>query len=469
MATDISTIVYIGTTAPTLRDGVVVGQYWRDTTGTVETLKKCTAVSPSITWDTVATPGDMFKSLFDADTFLYATNDDTPLATSPANVLAALTGHAGAAFDWNNQNLNNIKQVNLTDPTELTIVAGVITKTQGFHTVDTEADASSDDLDTINGGVIGDLLTIAPANAARQIIVKRTGNIRFKFKPISDAFSFASPAGSSGIFYGGGFYYAPAADANLTQAAAAVSWGSANSAYGAKAFIVSKEAGVVAAGAGNVVSIVVSGTSIEPTTGVRSAGSTETIVANITAMGANTFYQTAKRWVGAITFTLTVTGGAPATYSADFNYGFNNTASFAERHAHITRFNVKARAGASDTAFNIRLLLHNGVGWTYSAAAFKPGAAVGSASEICNMNTDYVTEKNLVLGEAFGYLRTDMMVHFDGTAGEGFIMEITTGANKAIDTMTMHVFGHVVTNQIPMDTLGSALLLQYNGTDWMEL
>jgi hypothetical protein len=65
-------------------------------------------------------------SLFDADTFLYATLDDTPVATSPANVLAALTGHADAAFDWNNQNLTNLNTL-VTDagtPRDLTINTG---------------------------------------------------------------------------------------------------------------------------------------------------------------------------------------------------------------------------------------------------------------------------------------------------------------------------------------------------------
>jgi len=48
------------------------------------------------------------KSLFDADTFLYASSDNTPLATTPANVLVALSGHAGATFDWNSQALTGI-------------------------------------------------------------------------------------------------------------------------------------------------------------------------------------------------------------------------------------------------------------------------------------------------------------------------------------------------------------------------
>jgi hypothetical protein len=55
----------------------------------------------------VDSAGAVMESDYDADTFLYATLDDTPAATSPANVLAALGGHAGAAFDWNAQELKN--------------------------------------------------------------------------------------------------------------------------------------------------------------------------------------------------------------------------------------------------------------------------------------------------------------------------------------------------------------------------
>lgn len=58
--------------------------------------------------------GVIDKSLFDADTFLYATTDNTPVATSPANVLAALTGHAAAAFDWNSQDLTGIAALTMT-------------------------------------------------------------------------------------------------------------------------------------------------------------------------------------------------------------------------------------------------------------------------------------------------------------------------------------------------------------------
>ena len=61
---------------------------------------------------------------------------------------------------------------------ELTISSGAITVTNSYHEVDTEGDASSDDLATINGGVDGQLLLIRAANNARTVVVKDgTGNI----------------------------------------------------------------------------------------------------------------------------------------------------------------------------------------------------------------------------------------------------------------------------------------------------
>lgn len=63
-------------------------------------------------------------------------------------------------------------------PTELTIASGVITATQGFHRIDTEADAGSDDLDTINGLTANALYLFRAENAARTVVFKHgTGNI----------------------------------------------------------------------------------------------------------------------------------------------------------------------------------------------------------------------------------------------------------------------------------------------------
>lgn len=69
--------------------------------------------------------------------------------------------------------------INFTDTTELTISSGGITVTQSFHRVDTEGDASSDDLDTITGMVHGDFVIIHPENDARTVVIKHnTGNIQ---------------------------------------------------------------------------------------------------------------------------------------------------------------------------------------------------------------------------------------------------------------------------------------------------
>jgi len=55
---------------------------------------------------------------------------------------------------------------------ELTIASGAITITDSRHTVDTESDASTDDLDTINGGTSGKILILSSANDARDIVIK---------------------------------------------------------------------------------------------------------------------------------------------------------------------------------------------------------------------------------------------------------------------------------------------------------
>lgn len=60
----------------------------------------------------------------------------------------------------------------------LTIASGIITVTQVFHNVDTEASAASDDLVTINGGSFGQILILQSTANGRDVTVKHgTGNI----------------------------------------------------------------------------------------------------------------------------------------------------------------------------------------------------------------------------------------------------------------------------------------------------
>jgi hypothetical protein len=63
------------------------------------------------------------------------------------------------------------------DDGELTIAAGVITVTGVYHTVDTEGDAPTDDLVTINGGSDGQILILRTENDSRDVVIKTTGNI----------------------------------------------------------------------------------------------------------------------------------------------------------------------------------------------------------------------------------------------------------------------------------------------------
>ena len=68
--------------------------------------------------------------------------------------------------------------IGLGTPVELTIAAGVVTKTKGYHTIDTESDGATDDLDTISGGSDGDIIFISAEHDDRTVIIKNeTGNI----------------------------------------------------------------------------------------------------------------------------------------------------------------------------------------------------------------------------------------------------------------------------------------------------
>ena len=74
--------------------------------------------------------------------------------------------------------ITSVKSLDFTDFSELTIATGAITVTQACHTVDTEGDAASDDLVTINGGTNGLSIVLRAENAARTVVVKHnTGNI----------------------------------------------------------------------------------------------------------------------------------------------------------------------------------------------------------------------------------------------------------------------------------------------------
>jgi len=92
-----------------------------------------------------------------------------------SNIVEDVTPQLGGDLDTNGKKLNLLS---FNTATELTISAGVVTATQTLHTIDTEADAATDDLVTINGGADGDVLYIRAVNAARDVVLKDgTGNL----------------------------------------------------------------------------------------------------------------------------------------------------------------------------------------------------------------------------------------------------------------------------------------------------
>ena len=86
---------------------------------------------------------------------------------------------AAGDVDFAGNDLNNIGTLDLAAESELTVSSGSITPTQTLHTVDTESDAASDDLDAITAAA-GErrILILSAANDARTVVVKDgTGNL----------------------------------------------------------------------------------------------------------------------------------------------------------------------------------------------------------------------------------------------------------------------------------------------------
>lgn len=105
-------------------------------------------------------------------------NDTYWVRATPATILTLLTAVAAAAFSWNNQQLNAVKQIQYKSETALSISAGVATVSQLFHTIDTENNDPSDDLDTLNGGTEGMFVVFRLENGSRTVTLKHgTGNI----------------------------------------------------------------------------------------------------------------------------------------------------------------------------------------------------------------------------------------------------------------------------------------------------
>ncbi len=242
------------------------------------------------------------------------------------------------------------------------------------------------------------------------------------FSPDTRSFAIAD-IGTSGNHWFAGFYDAPLTDTTLTIG------GTVTQTYGVADRIKAAHAFVVASGAGGTdLVLTVSGVSINDL-GVKNDADSEIIVADTDAATTDQYFETTKKWLGQITYTLTGAAGA-----FTFNYGFAKYEDFGNRDFTVTDFEVTGRAGASESALNIELYYHSDTGWTYSAAAFAPGA-----STIVDLATDYGTNNNLASGEDFAYKRTELTQSVSGSGSEGVVVNVTTAVNNSIEHSTIQI------------------------------
>ena len=213
--------------------------------------------------------------------------------------------------------------------------------------------------------------------------------------------------------------------------------GSANISYAMHAFAVAKGDGATD---GSDLVLTATGASIDDE-GNYNGADTQVLIADalLATFATNTYGETPKKWLGQITITLSSTGGG--TFNCSFNYGYAKYEDLMNQALSLTGLEVSGFAGANDTGFNIRLLYHSPVGWTYNASAFVPGGTV-----LANLNTDHSTDSELKNGEPINYKRTDLNQDVDGANGEGLVIEITTTANKAVEFIDLHLHGHTVPN-----------------------
>lgn len=238
---------------------------------------------------------------------------------------------------------------------------------------------------------------------------------------------------NAGTFYTHGHYHYDATATTITQASATQVFGSANAPTAVHASIIASGAGTASGGAG-VVEIEVTGTSITEL-GVMTEGDSQVIVADITGMATDQYFETPKKWLGIITFTIkNASGGTHTAFSSTFNYGFCKYTDLSDSNFTVKQVKVEGLANANDTGFNIRLLRHSSTGWTYAATNFVPGNG-----QIVSLIDDYGANNDLVNGEEFAWDRVGINEYILGAIDEGYIVEITTGANNSIQYLTTSV------------------------------
>ena len=223
------------------------------------------------------------------------------------------------------------------------------------------------------------------------------------------SFGFSSPANNGDEVFFGGFYEVAASDNDFSPS---VNFGTANIAYGAHLFV------VLGALTVDELTIRVSGTSITDAA-VRTTSDTEDIVIP-DATAANAYYETTKKWIGQVA--IVVQSGTAKTC----NYGFTKYWDFNNNHYTVLGVDFTFFSDANDANTELRLYHHKSTGWTFNAASTPtPPTAIAS------MQTDYVTEYQVLKGQPGAYKRDDLDVHVLGNDSEGIILSAASNNGKA--------------------------------------
>lgn len=99
--------------------------------------------------------------------------------TEPIAYVAHAYGTAAYMDTYVGDNLKFLKKnIALESAVELTISSGAVTKSQAYHSIDTEGDTAEDDLDTISGTSEGNIIAIRAEHADRTVVLKNgIGNL----------------------------------------------------------------------------------------------------------------------------------------------------------------------------------------------------------------------------------------------------------------------------------------------------
>jgi hypothetical protein len=236
-------------------------------------------------------------------------------------------------------------------------------------------------------------------------------------------------SGSSGTDWLSGFYDWSEPDANLTQASLTVAHGTAGQSRAGHVGIVPTGAGTVDTGQ---VGLRVVGIQ-DDEEGIQVAAQTGIITDDITTLtgttgaGLGIMVETAEKFSGQVSIELYVVSGSPTTYSLDFNYGFSKYEDFQNRDVTIQSFEVLWTGRAAETGFDIALLHHQPIGWTYAATGF-----VAGDGDIARRSVDQALAFNVASGVSGSWKRVNINEFIDGDTLSGIIIKMDTATNNSI-------------------------------------